>query len=145
MGQDVCLLRSASQNTRFLNYLLHSNFMSWQLASLQIGSTFSRINVADVRRLLVLVPPRDEQDGIVEGLDRATSLYREPLVRTLGEIHLLREYKDRLVTDVVTGELDVRGASVGVVEESEGVDEPWLDQADTLEDAFDEASAEEVG
>ena len=34
LGQDVCLIRSHQQNQRFLNYLLHSPFMDYQLSRL---------------------------------------------------------------------------------------------------------------
>jgi type I restriction enzyme S subunit len=56
MGQDVCLIRSQKQNQRFLNYLLHSPFMDHQLELLLVGSTFKRINVADIKGLTVKRP-----------------------------------------------------------------------------------------
>ncbi|HNU73137.1 MAG TPA: restriction endonuclease subunit S, partial [Thermodesulfobacteriota bacterium] len=51
MGQDVCLIRSAFQNQRFLNYYLHSGAMRCQLELLRVGSTFDRINVAKIKNL----------------------------------------------------------------------------------------------
>jgi type I restriction enzyme, S subunit len=139
MGQDVCLIRSRFQNNRYLNYLLHSGFMSRQLASFQIGSTFSRINVADVKALVVLVPPRDEQDRIVEHLDAIRRTFREPIARTLLEVELIREYRTRVVTDVVTGKLDVREAAAAL---PDGASDEVADPRDELDDDEDLAEVD---
>jgi len=111
MGQDVCLIRSTHQNQRFLNYLLHSPFMDRQLALLLVGSTFKRINVADIKALTVLVPPRREQDAICAHLDSQLRVYDASISRTEREIALMQEYRTRLTADVVTGKLDVRAAA----------------------------------
>ncbi len=108
MGQDVCLLRSESQNPRFLNYLLHSPFMEHQLELILVGSTFKRINVAEIKALTVFVPPRDEQDAVCEFLDSEVKIFDSGIARTERAISFLREYRTRLIADVVTGKLDVR-------------------------------------
>ena len=71
MGQDVCLIQSENENQRFLNYFLESPSMERQLSFLLIGSTFNRINVADIKSLIVVVPSRVEQDSIATFLDTA--------------------------------------------------------------------------
>lgn len=111
MGQDVCLIRSKLQNQRFLNYQLHSPFMDHQLELLLVGSTFKRINVADIKALTVIVPPRKEQDAICEHLDRDLVVFDTAIARLEREIELLQEYRTRLTADVVTGKLDVRAAA----------------------------------
>ena len=64
MGQDVCLLRPETNNGRFLNYQLNSSLMRQQLNILLVGATIQRVNMADIRSLTLLVPPRQEQDQI---------------------------------------------------------------------------------
>ena len=132
MGQDVCLIRSRLQNQRFLNYQLHSPFMDHQLEMLLVGSTFKRINVADIKALTVIVPPRKEQDRICERLDSELVVFDTAITRLEREITLMREYRTRLKADVVTGKLDVRNAAAKLpdpepapaeIEES-GQDEP---------------------
>src|SRR4029077_13144424 len=98
MGQDVCLIRSPSQNQRFLNYVLHSPFMMNQLELILIGSTFKRINISDIKALSVLVPPRHEQDAVCEFLDSSLVRYDTVIYRIEREVELLREYGTRLVT-----------------------------------------------
>jgi type I restriction enzyme S subunit len=118
MGQDVCLIRSQLQNQRFLNFLFHSPFMDHQLELLLVGSTFKRINISDIKALTVLVPPRYEQDAICEFLDSSFVPFGTAISRHEREIELLREYRTRLVADVVTGKLDVREALAGHPEEA---------------------------
>ena len=54
------------------------------------------------------------------------------------EIDLLREYRTRLIADVVTGKLDVREAAARLPDE---VEEPEpLDEAEALSDADEDAA-----
>ena len=116
MGQDVCLIRSSSENQRWLNYFLHSKVMSDQLALILVGSTFNRINVADIKALLIAVPPVSEQDRIAAVLDDEQSKIAVAIGNCRREQALLNEYRTRLIADVVTGKLDVREAAVALPE-----------------------------
>jgi len=59
------------------------------------------------------IPPRPEQDAIVCFLDEATADINKAIDRARREIALIREYRTRLIADVVTGKLDVRGLAPG--------------------------------
>jgi type I restriction enzyme, S subunit len=136
MGQDVCLIRSNHQNQRYLNYFLHSPSMSRQLAMGRIGSTFDRINVSEIKALIIIVPPREEQDDIVRYLDGALISIERSIASVHREIALLREYRTRLIADVVTGKLDVREAAARLPDET---DEPeLLDETEVLADGDEE-------
>jgi len=62
------------------------------------------------------------------------------ITTTQREISLLKEYRTRLIADVVTGKLDVRDAAANLPDEV-GESEP-LDDVDALTE--DELSAEDV-
>ena len=98
--------------------MLHSTFMDHQLELLLVGSTFKRINVSDIKALTVLVPPRREQDAICAFLDSSLLAYDSASSRLGREIELFREYRTRLVADVVTGKLDVREAAARLPDEA---------------------------
>jgi type I restriction enzyme S subunit len=134
MGQDVCLIRSKLQSQQYLNYLLHSSFMKRQLELLLVGSTFKRINIAQIKALTVVIPPRQEQDTISRHLAEDLTAYETTTSRLEREITLVREYRTRLIADVVTGKLDVRQAAAGLPEEIETLNagEPG-DEIDELE------------
>jgi type I restriction enzyme S subunit len=118
MGQDVCLIRSTDQNQRYLNYFLHSPAMGRQLAMLLVGSTFKRINVADIKGLIMAMPPRTEQDAIAAHLDQELEHLVTPISHARLQINLMREYRTRLISDMVTGKLDVREAAAQLPDEA---------------------------
>jgi len=72
---------------------------------------FWRLYTDDFYDIRVPVPPVDEQKRIMAQLDIDLSGLNTAIARLEREIALLREYRTRLVADVVTGKLDVRAAA----------------------------------
>jgi len=92
------------------------------------------------RDLLVPVPPKEEQERLVRDLEQTTATARRSVTNAESEIALLREYRTRLIADVVTGKLDVRGASLPAIED---VDDLVADEADeTADDASEEEESD---
>ena len=82
----------------------------------------------DLYEIEVAVPPVDEQDAIVSEIENASEWLDRVVAGAQREISLLREYRIRLIADVVTGKLDVREAAAKLPDE---IDEPeMLDDAD---------------
>jgi type I restriction enzyme, S subunit len=71
MGQDVCLLqrRDKELSPTYLQALLQSPIIAEQLSSMQVGSTFKRANIEQIRSFKVAMPPSPEQKAIAEQLD----------------------------------------------------------------------------
>lgn len=97
---------------------LHADFAYYQLEALQerllasaTGSTYDAVSVSDIGNHAVVLPPRAEQAWIASYLDRATADLKATVAGIRREIELLKEYRARLIADVVTGRLDVREAS----------------------------------
>lgn len=111
-----------------------------------LASTNSTI----LRAFPVFLPPLSEQQAILDEVARQTAGLAATMGRAENEIELLREYRTRLIADVVTGKLDVRAAAAKLPEE---IDEPELfDDAEALaegdeetDDADLEAVPEEAG
>ena len=57
---------------------------------------------------------KGEQVEIVRVINRETEVLAATVVRLEREIQLLREFRTRLVADVVTGQVDVRGIAAGL-------------------------------
>ena len=68
-------------------------------------------------RLPIIQPPAEEQQRIVRAIQGETADLNTAISRLEREIELLREYRTRLVADVVTGKLDVREAAARLPEE----------------------------
>ena len=54
------------------------------------------------------VPPIEEQEAIVEYIRKKNSAIDDMIANLRAEIDTLTEYKQRLIADVVTGQVDVR-------------------------------------
>ena len=84
------------------NYLIRST-----------GITSSRLRLypESFLDIPIMCPPSNEQENIVEYLERATADTNAANARARRQIELVQEYRTRLIADVVTGKLDVREAA----------------------------------
>lgn len=62
-----------------------------------------------IRHFKIPVPPLEEQDYISSYLDTETSKLDSRIAKRRKQIELLHEYKQALITNAVTGKIDVRG------------------------------------
>ena len=67
----------------------------------------------------VFLPSSTEQTVIIGYINKATGDIDTAIDRTRREVELVREYRTRLIADVVTGKLDVREAAVCLPDEAE--------------------------
>jgi type I restriction enzyme S subunit len=72
------------------------------------------LNYGNFCRVDLPLIPLEEQRAIAKYIARATIGLDKENVRLTHEIDLLREYRTRLVADVVTGKLDVRAAAAAL-------------------------------
>lgn len=77
------------------------------------GSTMQHITKPKFGSFPVPLPSLDEQAEIEAHIHRETQDIDLAITRTEEEIKLIREYRDRLIADVVTGQVDVRGWQPG--------------------------------
>jgi type I restriction enzyme, S subunit len=82
-----------------------------QIDVMMIGSTFKRINVEEIRSLVITLPPSVEQQTIVAFLDERCAKIDALISKADEVIETMREYRSALITDAVTGKIDVRGAA----------------------------------
>jgi type I restriction enzyme S subunit len=64
-----------------------------------------------LKRLPILLPPIEEQKKIGEFLNKKTNEIDDIVGKTRNEIELLKEYKSALISEVVTGKVDVSTSS----------------------------------
>ncbi len=120
------ILKPISGDIEFLAYFLEGlNYELWISGAAQPKLTKDRL-----LSISLSIPPKEEQEKIVDWIREATSTLQESIGKSKEEISLLREYRTRLIADVVTGKLDVGQAAAGLPDEIEQVDE--LDEDDAL-------------
>ena len=88
------------------------NLNQYSLAAAQPGLAVER-----VLDLWLPVPPSEEQAVIATHIEQQTAAIDTAISRTHRQIKLLQEYRTRLIADVVTGKLDVRGAAANLSDE----------------------------
>ena len=93
----------------FVAYWAESHAYWALIRSRVVQATIENFSAFKYKNLCVPVPPPHEQHAIASYLDRETTKIDRVAEFARQEIHLLREYRTRLISDVVTGKVDVRG------------------------------------
>jgi len=101
----------------YLRVVLTAAYRQLRSMSDDSGSTKGALTCGDLRHFRVALPPVSEQAQILSALDCETVTTNAAIARTDREISLLREYRTRLIADVVTGKLDVREAAANLPDE----------------------------
>lgn len=86
-----------------------------------VGSTMENLNTRILANLPLPLPPLAEQATLLEHIGKEMVLVQAVAKKAQSEIDLIREYRTRLVSDVVTGQLDVRGLDLPEAGEEEPV------------------------
>ncbi|RCF48235.1 restriction endonuclease subunit S [Aeromonas veronii] len=103
-----------SVEPEYLGYIIQSSAFVNRVAANSIGIAYPAIAETVLGRFPVALPPTvDEQQAIVEHIKTESTPLDEAIARTEEEIRLIREYRERLIADVVTGQVDVRGWQPG--------------------------------
>ena len=118
VNQHVCIIRPKRSrlHPNLLAAYLSTPMMQREIQIEQSGASREGLTLQSIRSFKVLVPPLPEQAAIVEHLDKATAGIDAAITRARRQIELLREYRTRLIADVVTGKLDVREAAASLPE-----------------------------
>ena len=107
-------------NPRYLVFQLNSYAHRHHLISRANVVTMATVAQDTISSCPVVVPPRREQDLIVEWIDAQWRRLSQVVEGANREISLLREYRVRLIADGVTGKLDLREAAAETPDKSDG-------------------------
>lgn len=149
LGQRTVLMkvRAAIYDAQFLVHMIYGGPPQERIKLLTQGSTVGHFNMDDIGWMPVLRPPMHEQESIVSFLSKSCKCLENAIVDSEKEIQFLKEYRTRLIADVVTGKLDVREAAAALPDELEAVEsdaEELLDEDDTTDDVALDIEPEEV-
>lgn len=136
---DMYPLETKIDTRYFLFYLLSFSYTS------QLGISGNRVKMPKINKeefyaKLAIVPPKKEQQAIVSFIEEKTKGL-DKVEASLGEAtRILTEYRTRLISDVVTGKVDVRNIPI-----TDADTLPEMEADVTLEDDWDdsEITAEE--
>ncbi len=132
-GYHLALLRSKQEmlTPEFLFYAFSATSIMQQLHVAASGVTRYGLSKLSIKNTLLPIPDTvAEQQSIVEQIVKQTAPIDKAKKRIDQEITLIQEYRQRLIVDVVTGKLDVRGVDLPEVDD---------DTAATLDTPLDAA------
>jgi type I restriction enzyme S subunit len=100
--------RHRSFNSHWLCYCFNSHIGTSQVALVEYGAAQRQFNISHAVNFWFPVPPIDEQDKIVEYLERNRSRIQRAQATVSSALDKLREYRTALISAAVTGQIDVR-------------------------------------
>lgn len=133
--QRVARLRARpGASIGFLYLLIRGHGFKSYMAPLFTGISVPHLSPEQVKAFRVPLPPVDEQLAISIHVSNQVEAVENGIQTATRQIGLLREFRTRLISDVVTGKLDVREAAARLPDDPEA-------GAPVLDEAIDEAVA----
>jgi len=107
-GNSVTLTISKNHNTKFIHQVIiqHRINGTFKKEVQQTGQPFISLGV--INNLIIPTPNLSEQTQIIEYLDEQTQKIDSTIEKETQRIELLKEYRQSLISEVVTGKVDVR-------------------------------------
>lgn len=115
-GSLIIRLRSDRWVPEYFQLLFSSRRNKERLQLGSVGSTMSNLNAAQVGRLRLARPTLDAQSAVVDSVLNLRASHDQQVSTIEREISLLREFRTRLIADVVTGQIDVRESASSLPE-----------------------------
>uniref|UniRef100_A0A7V2ZKN1 Restriction endonuclease subunit S n=1 Tax=Ignavibacterium album TaxID=591197 RepID=A0A7V2ZKN1_9BACT len=110
INPQLIVFKEIKIDNKFLLYLFISELVQYQVNISVIGGTIPTISQEKINNYLLIIPPIYEQQQIIEYIEAEMKRIDEKIKRTEKEIELLQEYRTALISEVVTGKIDVRNA-----------------------------------
>ncbi len=92
----------------YMTLLLSTSGVEQWLVLESVGSTMNNLNTEILTNIPVPIPPRDEQEAIVRHVNHQSTNAGRLLRQEQQGIDLLKELRTSLISEVVTGKIDVR-------------------------------------
>ncbi|NCD35143.1 MAG: restriction endonuclease subunit S [Spartobacteria bacterium] len=122
----------------FLYYTVFCpRFLDAFLLKIDFTGQQPNISTNDIGQIHMPIPSLSEQQTIVAHIEKETAIIDRTITRAEREIELIEEYRTRLVSDVVTGKVDVRSVEIPNFE-------PVAEDAGAVEDEEEEELLEEM-
>ena len=109
VNQHVCIIRPNRQiESGFLHNYISSDNGQVQIFSSEKGISREGLNFEQLKGFQVLLPPIADQKDIKDYIESATTKIDQTISNIEKQIDLLQEYRTALISEVVTGKIDVR-------------------------------------
>jgi type I restriction enzyme S subunit len=121
----------------YLSYVIQGNAFIDRVTAYSTGIAYPAISETRLGAFHLALPQSiQDQKAIASTIRKETSMAASAIQRAGTEINLLREYRTRLISDVVTGKLDVHGVELPAMDEGETVEDlnAGVDEIEDIEE-----------
>lgn len=102
------------ENLEYFHYAIRSkvyvNFFAQASDGIRVGQW--DLDMQKMKEIPFIVPTSEEQIAIVEYIKAGQANIEKSISKLQEQVELMREYRTRLISDVVTGQMDVRGIEI---------------------------------
>ena len=106
-GGDIIVLKH-SQDPMFMGFALDSKYVQGQKSFGKTKLKVVHISSGEIARLLIVLPPKEEQKEIADSLDKKCTAIDTAIEQKQKLIEKLTEYKKSLIYECVTGKRDIK-------------------------------------
>jgi|LSQX01.1.fsa_nt_gb type I restriction enzyme S subunit len=108
INPSMVILNNISIQPRYLYFWLFSNRIQSEVNLLQANTAVPMISQFQLENFPVIFPEKDEQNEIVKYLDETLNKLKNIIDKSLDSIEKLKLYRQSLISEAVTGKIDVR-------------------------------------
>jgi len=115
VNQHVCIIRPNSKmSSRFLAYYLSTTEIQDEIKNSQDGASREGLALSNIRKFQIPNIDKQNQQIIVEQIQNKASEIQNLISKAKLEIEKAKEYQESLITQVVTGQLQVPMSELGL-------------------------------
>jgi type I restriction enzyme S subunit len=109
VNSSIAVLRieDPSLKSEFLFYLLKSNWIQKTIEFLKQGQGVPHLFQKDIKEFDLIIPPIKEQEDLVKEIFSRTKIVDELNLKILSQIEKLKEYRQAIISEAVTGKLEI--------------------------------------
>ncbi|MCQ9210236.1 restriction endonuclease subunit S [Granulicatella seriolae] len=136
-SSEFLVLDPIKVTPEYLKYLMLSSKFIDLVNSSTYGTKMPRANSEFILNLKVIVPDLAEQRNVVEIILESEDRINKAIETILSKIKSMEDLKQTLISEVVTGRIDIRNIDIPEYEKVESVFEEDEDQVEGGEDEWD--------
>ncbi len=111
VNSSIGIIKVFDKNVLFPEYLLwllKSDYIQVVINRLKAGQGVPHLFQKDIKNFIIILPPIKEQKEIVQHIESRNTIVEYLFRTTEKQVEKLKEYRQSIISEVVTGKIDVR-------------------------------------
>jgi len=108
INPSLLIIKEYIENTKHLYWYLNSNYITNLVTLLTTSTAVPMVSQEQLKNFNIILPPKQEQNKITGYLNHKTKAYDITVNIVNTQINKLKEYRQSLIYEAVTGKIDVQ-------------------------------------